>query len=61
MGDVRTSSEFFKQVNRISQNPNLSYIETKRFTAKARINDGLIYLATNDFMAANVSFDEVYC
>ncbi len=60
MGDVRNASEFFKRANTIvSQSANLSHMERKRFTSKARINDGLIYLAVDDFAAANASFDEV--
>eukprot|EP01084_Bolivina_argentea_P320093 555333_1 len=59
MGDVRNASEFFKRANTIvSQSANLSHMERKRFTSKARINDGLIYLAVDDFAAANASFDE---
>ncbi len=59
MGDVRNASEFFKRVNIVSQSADLSHIERKRFTSKARINDGLIYLASDDFPAASASFDEV--
>ncbi len=60
MGHVRNASQFFKQANNLaSQSAVLSRIERKRLNSKARINDGLIYLATDDFPAASASFDEV--
>ncbi len=60
MGDVRNASDFFERANTIlAQSKNLLCNERKIFTSKARINDGLIYLAVDDFPAAIASFDEV--